>query len=60
MRINTQNQQTAMPIIEKLDPYNFFILYKLFRESTRSVNGKIVKVTPVLPLWLPRLVMRFS
>ncbi|KAG1741900.1 NLI interacting factor-like phosphatase-domain-containing protein, partial [Suillus paluster] len=39
----TQIQQTAMPIIEKLDPYNFFITYKLFREATRSVNGKIVK-----------------
>ena len=32
-----------MPIIEKLDPYSFFITYKLFRESTRSVNGSIVK-----------------
>lgn len=32
-----------MPIIEKLDPYNFFVTYKLFREATRSVNGKIVK-----------------
>ncbi|OAX40299.1 HAD-like protein [Rhizopogon vinicolor AM-OR11-026] len=39
----TQHHYTAMPIIEKLDPYNFFITYKLFREATRSVNGKIVK-----------------
>ncbi|KAH7929536.1 HAD-like protein [Leucogyrophana mollusca] len=39
----TQHHYTAMPIIEKLDPYNFFIPYKLFREATRSVNGKIVK-----------------
>jgi import inner membrane translocase subunit TIM50 len=37
-----------MPIIEKLDPYNFFITYKLFREATRSVDGKIVKVTLII------------
>jgi import inner membrane translocase subunit TIM50 len=40
-----------MPIIEKLDPYNFFIIYKLFREATRSVNGKIVKVSITLPVY---------
>ncbi|EJD08232.1 HAD-like protein [Fomitiporia mediterranea MF3/22] len=39
----TQNHYTAIPIIEKLDPYSFFITYKLFRESTRSVNGSVVK-----------------
>ncbi|KIJ06574.1 hypothetical protein PAXINDRAFT_103307 [Paxillus involutus ATCC 200175] len=39
----TQNHYTALPVIEKLDPYNFFIAYKLFREATRSVDGKIVK-----------------
>ncbi|KAL5483075.1 TIM50_2 [Sanghuangporus weigelae] len=39
----SQNHYTAIPIIEKLDPYGFFITYKLFRESTRSVNGSIVK-----------------
>ena len=32
-----------MPILEKLDPYNFYIMYKLFRESTRAVNGQVVK-----------------
>lgn len=32
-----------MPILEKLDPYNFFITYKLFRESTRSINGSVKK-----------------
>ena len=36
-------KQTAIPIIEKLDPYGFFITYKLFRESTRSVDGSVVK-----------------
>lgn len=39
----TQHHYTAMPIIEKLDPYNFFIAYRLYREATRSVDGKIVK-----------------
>ncbi|KIJ63478.1 hypothetical protein HYDPIDRAFT_175883 [Hydnomerulius pinastri MD-312] len=39
----TQQHYTALPVIEKLDPYNFFITYKLFREATRSVDGKIVK-----------------
>jgi TFIIF-interacting CTD phosphatase-like protein len=35
--------QTALPVIEKLDPYNFFIMYKLFRESTRSTESGPVK-----------------
>ncbi|KAG2370260.1 HAD-like domain-containing protein [Suillus spraguei] len=39
----TQHHYTAMPIIEKIDPYNFFIAYRLYREATRSVDGKIVK-----------------
>ncbi|KAG8220556.1 HAD-like domain-containing protein [Butyriboletus roseoflavus] len=39
----TQNHYTAIPVIEKLDPYNFFITYKLFRDATRSVDGKVVK-----------------
>ncbi|KIM71865.1 hypothetical protein PILCRDRAFT_748373 [Piloderma croceum F 1598] len=34
---------TATPIVEKLDPYGMFIQHRLFRESTRSVNGQIVK-----------------
>lgn len=36
-------EQTAMPILEKLDPYTFYISYKLFRESTRSLNGTVTK-----------------
>lgn len=36
--------QTALPIIEKLDPYQFFIAYKLFRDATKSINGQPVKV----------------
>jgi len=36
--------QTAAPIVEKLDPYSFHIAYKLFRDATRSDNGRPVKV----------------
>ncbi|EIW80210.1 HAD-like protein [Coniophora puteana RWD-64-598 SS2] len=39
----TQQHYTALPVLEKLDPYNFFITYKLFRDATRSINGKTVK-----------------
>ncbi|THU98030.1 HAD-like protein [Dendrothele bispora CBS 962.96] len=39
----TQHSYTAMPILESLDRYNFFITHKLFREATRSVNGQVVK-----------------
>lgn len=39
----TQHHYTALPVIEKLDPYNFFIMYKLFRESTRSTESGPVK-----------------
>ncbi|KAH7097950.1 HAD-like protein [Auriculariales sp. MPI-PUGE-AT-0066] len=33
----------AAPIVEKLDPYMFYIMYRLFRESTRFVDGHVVK-----------------
>ena len=36
--------QTAAPIVEKLDPYGFHVAYKLFRDATRSENGRAVKV----------------
>ncbi|KAG6899282.1 hypothetical protein C0993_011667 [Termitomyces sp. T159_Od127] len=42
----TQNyyvRHTALPVLEKLDRYNFYITHRLFREATRSINGKIVK-----------------
>ncbi|KIK07744.1 hypothetical protein K443DRAFT_673009 [Laccaria amethystina LaAM-08-1] len=39
----SQHSYTAAPILDKLDRYNFFINHRLFRESTRSINGKIVK-----------------
>ncbi|KAG6829171.1 hypothetical protein H0H92_005426 [Tricholoma furcatifolium] len=39
----SQNYYTAIPILEKLDRYNFYITHRLFREATRSINGQIVK-----------------
>jgi len=39
----TQNYYTAIPVLEKLDKYNFFITHRLFREATRSINGTVVK-----------------
>jgi hypothetical protein len=37
-------RQTALPVAEKLDPFQAYLPYKLFRESTRYVKGKVVKV----------------
>lgn len=39
----TQPSYTAMGVAEKLDPFQAYLPYKLYRESTRYVNGKIVK-----------------
>ncbi|KAJ7245159.1 NIF-domain-containing protein [Mycena haematopus] len=39
----TQHFYTAAPILDKLDRYNFFVSHRLYREATRSINGKIVK-----------------
>jgi len=39
----TQYHYTATPVVEKLDPYQFWIQYRLFRDATRSVNGQPVK-----------------
>ena len=36
--------QTAFPIIDGLDP-NGHIMYRLFRDATRYVNGSHVKVS---------------
>ncbi|ELU42187.1 NIF domain-containing protein [Rhizoctonia solani AG-1 IA] len=37
--------QTAIPVVEKLDPFGAFILYKLFREATRTTKDGLVKVS---------------
>ncbi|WWC57555.1 uncharacterized protein I303_100087 [Kwoniella dejecticola CBS 10117] len=39
----SQPLYTAAPVAEKLDPYQAFLPYRLFREATRYVNGKVVK-----------------
>jgi mitochondrial import inner membrane translocase subunit TIM50 len=46
-----------MPLIEKLDPYNFFIMYKLFRESTRSSENGPVKDLSYLNRPLDRVII---
>ncbi|KAG0280801.1 mitochondrial inner membrane protein required for protein import [Linnemannia exigua] len=38
----TQNSDTAMRILEKLDPYQY-APYRLYKESTRYIDGKHVK-----------------
>ncbi|KAF9496368.1 NIF-domain-containing protein [Pleurotus eryngii] len=53
----TQYHYTAMPILEKLDKYNFFITHKLFRDATRSINGKIVKDLSYLNRDLSKVVL---
>ena len=37
------SEQTALPVVDLLDRYRFFLTYHLFRESTRVVDNKIVK-----------------
>lgn len=39
----SQAAYTALPIIEKLDPFGAFIMYKLFREATRTTKDGLVK-----------------
>ncbi|EPT02474.1 hypothetical protein FOMPIDRAFT_1022839 [Fomitopsis schrenkii] len=39
----TQYNYTAAPILDKLDPYQFFISYRLYRDACRSVQGEPVK-----------------
>lgn len=33
-----------MPVAEKLDPFTAYLPYRLYRDSTRYVGGKAVKV----------------
>ncbi|KAI8978264.1 HAD-like domain-containing protein [Trametes punicea] len=39
----TQYYYTASPIIDKLDPYQFYIMHRLFRDACRSDKGQPVK-----------------
>lgn len=36
--------QTAAPILDALDRYNFFLTHRLYREATRSTKDGVVKV----------------
>jgi import inner membrane translocase subunit TIM50 len=39
----TQGSQTCIPVIDQLDPFGYHIAYHLYRESTRTHKGKIIK-----------------
>ncbi|TFY83222.1 hypothetical protein EWM64_g784 [Hericium alpestre] len=39
----TQHDYTAAPVLDKLDPYNFFITYRLYRQGTRASEKGPVK-----------------
>ncbi|KAI0319290.1 HAD-like domain-containing protein [Amylostereum chailletii] len=53
----TQHDYTARPITEKLDPYQFFVSYKLFRESTRASDKGPVKDLAYLNRPLDRVIL---
>jgi len=38
-----QPAYSAVTVVDKLDPFQAYLPYRLFRESTRYVNGKVVK-----------------
>ncbi|WVW81240.1 hypothetical protein I302_103231 [Kwoniella bestiolae CBS 10118] len=48
---------TAAPVAEKLDPYQAYLPYRLFREATRYVNGKVVKDLSYLNRDLSKVVL---
>lgn len=51
------DDQTAAPVAEKLDPFQAYLPYKLFRDSTRTVNGKVVKDLTYLNRDLSKVIM---
>ncbi|KAF9471782.1 HAD-like protein, partial [Pholiota conissans] len=53
----TQPNYTANPIIDKLDRYGFFVAYRLCREATHMVDGKIVKDLAYLNRDLSKVVL---
>lgn len=38
-----ENAMTFFPIVDGLDPDNRYIMYRLFRDATRYVNGQHTK-----------------
>ena len=53
----SQPPYTAIPIVEKLDPHMIYILYKLFRDSTRYHNKQVIKDLSYLGRDLKKVVM---
>ena len=53
----SQPPYTAIPIVEKLDPHMIYILYKLFRDSTRYHNKDVIKDLSYLGRDLKKVVM---
>ncbi|KAI0827729.1 NIF-domain-containing protein [Trametes gibbosa] len=53
----TQFHYTAMPIIDKLDPYQFYIMHRLFRDACRSEQGQPVKDLKYLNRDLSKVVL---
>lgn len=53
----SQPMYTAAGVAEKLDPFTNYLPYKLFRESTRYVNGKVVKDLSYLNRDLSKVIM---
>ncbi|KAG5518057.1 hypothetical protein PMAC_003243 [Pneumocystis sp. 'macacae'] len=52
-----QYAATAIPIIQKLDPYRSSLSASLFREATRYVNGKLVKDLSYMNRPLDKIIM---
>lgn len=50
----SQPMYTGLPVAEKLDPFTLYLPYKLFRESTRYIDGKVVKVSGSSGMRAPR------
>jgi len=53
----SQPPYTALPIVEKLDPYGIYILYKLFKDCCRFVDKENVKDLSYLGRDLKKVIM---
>jgi len=53
----TQPSYTVDPILDKLDRYHLYLMYRLYREATRFVDGKIVKDLSYLNRDLSKVIM---
>ncbi|KAF9047783.1 HAD-like domain-containing protein [Panaeolus papilionaceus] len=53
----TAPSHIGTPIVDKLDPYVYYIGYRLFREATRSLDGKVVKDLSYLNRDLSKVIM---